>query len=84
MKPERPTQAQRALELAIINAFFLPGSAAHFATVFSTGTKKLAAEDIYQIWDKAKETGELPRLKRPPGGPRDREVQAFQDGRRDF
>jgi hypothetical protein len=81
--PDTP-QGKRALDLAIINAFFLPGTAAHFATAFSTGTRKLSAADIYRIWDKAKEDGDLPRLNRPFGGPKDREVQAMGDGRRDF
>ncbi len=81
--PDTP-QAARALELAIIEAFFLPGTAAHFAVAFSTGTKKLHADDIYRIWDKAKEAGDLPKLERPAGGPRDREIQAFANGRKDF
>ena len=81
--PETP-QAKRALELAIINAFFLPGTAAHFATAFSTGTRKLSASDIHRIWDDAKASGDLPRLERPPGGPRDREIQALENGRRYF
>ncbi len=64
--------ARRALELAIINAFFLPGSAAHFAVAFSTVTKKLHADDIYKIWETAKAKGDLPKIDRPEGGPRDR------------
>jgi hypothetical protein len=64
--------AQRALELAIIEAFFLPGSAAHIATAFSTGAKRLHADDIYRIWEGAKARGDLPRLDRPDGGPRER------------
>lgn len=66
-------QHKRALELAIINAFFLPGSAAHFATVFSTGAKKLSAGDVTRIWAKAKDNGELPKINRPHNGPKDRE-----------
>ncbi len=81
--PETP-QAKRALELAIINAFFLPGTAAHFATAFSTGTRKLSASDIYRIWEQAKASGDLPRLERPPGGPKDREIQALGDDWRYF
>lgn len=67
------SQEKRALELAIINAFFLPGSAAHFATAFSTGKKKLSAADINRIWARAKESGELPKINRPHNGPKDRE-----------
>jgi hypothetical protein len=71
--PDTPS-ARRALELAIIGAFFLPGSAAHFAVAFSTVTKKLHADDIYKIWEKAKLDGDLPKILRPGGGPRDRIV----------
>lgn len=71
--PDTPS-GRRGLELAIIECFFLPGSAAHFATAFSTVTKKLHADDIYSIWEKAKANGDLPRLERPQGGPKDREV----------
>lgn len=81
--PDTP-QGKRGLELAIIEAFFLPGTAAHFAVAFSTGTRKLHADDIYKIWEEAKAAGDLPRTERPQGGPRDREVQAMEDGRRDF
>lgn len=68
-------QGRRALELAIEQAFFLPGTAAHFATVFSTGAKKLHARDIWRIWDAARERGDLPALRRPPGGPKDRTTE---------
>ena len=71
--------ARRALELAIINAFFLPGSAAHFAVAFSTLTKKLHADDIYKIWEAAKARGDLPKIARPEGGPRER-ILAPLDG----
>lgn len=64
-------QGRRALEIAIEQAFFLPGSAAHFATVFSTGAKKLHATDVRKIWDAAKERGDLPKINRPHGGPKD-------------
>lgn len=70
--PDTSANGKRALELAIIQAFFLPGSAAHVATAFSTGARKLHARDIQRIWDAAKENGELPKLNRPPGGPKDR------------
>lgn len=70
--PDTTPRGKRALELAIIHAFFLPGSAAHVATAFSTGEKKLHAADIRRIWDAAKARGELPKLNRPAGGPKDR------------
>jgi hypothetical protein len=66
-------QTQRALELAIERAFFLPGTAAHFATVFSTGARQLHASDVRKIWDAAKDRGDIPRINRPKGGPKDRE-----------
>ena len=81
--PDTP-KGKRSLELAIIAAFWLPGSAAHFATAFSTVTRKLKAADIYKIWDKAKINGDLPRLERPAGGPKDREIQAFENARGEF
>lgn len=71
--PNTP-QGRRSLELAIISAFFLPGTAAHFAIAFSTVTKKLHASDIYAVWEKAKQNGELPNLERPDGGPKDRVI----------
>lgn len=52
-------QAKRALELAIIGAFFLPGSAAHVATAFSTATRRLHASDVQRIWEAAKARGDL-------------------------
>lgn len=69
-------QGRDALRLAIEQAFFLPGSAAHIATAFSTGGKKLRAGDIHRIWAEAKaaEPPRLPKINRPPGGPRDRET----------
>lgn len=70
--PDITPRGKRALELAIIHAFFLPGSAAHVATAFSTGARKLHAGDVRRIWDAAKETGELPKINRPPGGPKER------------
>ena len=70
--PDTSPRGKRALELAIIHAFFLPGSAAHVATAFSTGARKLHAGDIRRIWDAAKEKGELPKINRPAGGPKDR------------
>lgn len=66
-------QGRDALRLAIENAFFLPGSAAHIATAFSTGAKRLHADDINKIWAKAKEEGRIPKINRPHGGPKDRE-----------
>ena len=69
--PDTPS-ARRALELAIIEAFFHPGSAAHIAVAFSTGAKKLHADDIYRIWESAKIKGDLPNITRPDGGPRER------------
>lgn len=65
-------QGRDALRLAIENAFFLPGSAAHIATAFSTGARKLHASDIMKIWADAKEAGRLPKINRPHGGPKDR------------
>lgn len=71
MIPPRETpNAKRALELAITAAFFKPGSAAHIATAFSTGGKKLHAADVQRIWSNAKASGELPDINRPKGGPR--------------
>lgn len=75
--PDTP-QGNRALELAIIHAFFLPGTAAHFAIAFSTVTKKLHADDIYRIWEQAKIKGDLPNLVRPDGGPKDRTVERIK------
>lgn len=66
-------QGRDALRLAIEHAFFLPGSAAHIATAFSTGARKLHASDINKIWAEAKEAGRLPKINRPHGGPKDRE-----------
>ncbi|MET4341985.1 hypothetical protein [Bradyrhizobium sp. RT9a] len=71
-------RGKRALDLAIIHAFFLPGSAAHVATAFSTGGRKLHAGDIRRIWDAAKERGELPKINRPAGGPKDRMLKREQ------
>ena len=66
-------KAKRALELAIIGAFFQPNvSAATIAAAFSTGAKKLHAADVQRIWDAAKESGDLPRINRPTRGPRER------------
>lgn len=62
-------QGQDALRLAIEAAFFQSGSAAHIASAFSTGGKKLHAADVQRIWDKAKEDGRLPKLNRPNRGP---------------
>jgi len=62
-------QGKRALELAIIHAWFGPGSAAHIAQAFSTGAKTLHASDVQRIWDAAKQSGELPKINRPNGGP---------------
>lgn len=76
--PDTP-QGRRGLELAIIAAFFLPGTAAHFAVAFSTVTRKLHADDIYKIWETAKANGDLPKLERPDGGPRDRTVECTND-----
>jgi hypothetical protein len=73
--PDTTPNGKRALELAIINAFFLPGSAAHVATAFSTGARRLHAGDIRRIWDTAKEKGELPKINRPTGGPKDRTLK---------
>lgn len=58
-------QARRALELAIIAALWQPGSAAHIAVAFSTGSRKLHATDVQKIWEEAKEKGDLPKLNRP-------------------
>lgn len=66
-------QGRAALRLAIEHAFFLPGSAAHIATAFSTGARKLHASDINKIWAEAKEADRLPKINRPHGGPKDRE-----------
>lgn len=62
-------QGQDSLRLAIEAAFFQTGSAAHIASAFSTGGKKLHASDVQRIWDAAKERGDLPKLNRPNGGP---------------
>lgn len=69
-------QGRDALRLAIEQAFFLPGSAAHIATAFSTGGRKLHASDVMKIWAEAKDADppRLPRINRPHGGPKDREV----------
>jgi hypothetical protein len=69
---DTPT-ARRALELAIINAFFQANaSAATIAAAFSTGAKRLHARDVQRIWDAAKESGDLPKLNRPNRGPKER------------
>ncbi len=62
-------QVKRSRELAIIHAFFLPGSAAQIAQAFSTDTRKLHAADVHRIWAEAKERGDLPKIDRPAGGP---------------
>ena len=67
--PDRPN-ARRALELAIIHAFFLPGSAARIAQSLSTDARPLHASDVHKIWATAKENGDLPKIDRPAGGPR--------------
>jgi hypothetical protein len=67
--PDRPN-ARRALERAIIHAFFLPGSAARIAQSLSTDARPLHASDVLRIWASAKENGELPKIDRPAGGPR--------------
>ncbi|SDD93957.1 hypothetical protein SAMN05216337_101798 [Bradyrhizobium brasilense] len=72
IEPADTPNARRALELAVINAFFLPGSAAHVATAFSTERKKLHAGDVARIWAKAKERGDLPNITRPAKGPKER------------
>jgi hypothetical protein len=64
--------ARRAVDLAIIGAFFTPGSAAHIAQTFSTGARKLHASDVQRIWDAAKASGQLPKINRPKGGPKER------------
>jgi hypothetical protein len=66
--PDRPN-ARRALELAIIHAFFLPGSAARIAQSLSTDARPLHANDVHKIWATAKENGDLPKIDRPAGGP---------------
>lgn len=68
------SNARRAVELAIISAFFLPGSASHIARCFSTMSRKLSSNDVRRIWSAAKKRGDLPKLNRPHGGPRDRET----------
>lgn len=71
--PKETPGSRRALELAIIGAFFQPNaSAATIAAAFSTGAKKLHAADVQRIWDAAKESGDLPKLKRPNRGPKAR------------
>lgn len=71
--PDTP-KGKRALELAIINAFFQANaSAATIAAAFSTGARKLHASDVQRIWDAAKESGELPKINRPRRGPKERE-----------
>lgn len=72
IEPRDTPNARRALELAIIGAFFLPGSAAHVASTFSTDAKKLHASDVTRIWAKAKENGDLPKIDRPANGPKER------------
>jgi hypothetical protein len=73
--PDTP-QGKRALELAIINAFFQPHiTAAQIAVAFSTGAKKLHAADVQRIWDAAKESGDLPKINRPSGGPKERKSE---------
>lgn len=61
---------KRALDLAIIHAFFAAGSASHIATAFSTGGRKLHAADVMRIWKRAKQNGELPNMARPARGPK--------------
>lgn len=78
--PDTTANGKRALELAIIHAFFLPGSAAHVAAAFSTGSKRLHASDIQRIWDAAKARGELPKISRPARGPRDHRAKRQRAG----
>lgn len=68
-KPQRKTRTALALERAIEEAFFAPGSAAHIATAFSTGSRRLHAGDVQRIWRAAKAAGRLPPLQRPKRGP---------------
>ena len=71
------SQQKRAIELALIGVFFIPGSAAHFAALFSTEGYRLHAADVLRIWREAKARGDLPKINRPHGGPKDRvEVRA--------
>lgn len=65
----------RALELAVIGAFFTQGSAASIAQALSTPRRRLHAGDVTRIWSRAKDNGELPRINRPAGGPRLRIVR---------
>ncbi|WP_439392370.1 hypothetical protein ACRQ5Q_22505 [Bradyrhizobium sp. PMVTL-01] len=62
-------RGKRALELAVINAFFAPGSAARIAAALSTPVRKLHAADVNRIWAAAKERGDLPKIDRPAKGP---------------
>lgn len=75
---QRITQHQRALQLAIESAFFLPGTAARIATVFSTPRRRLHANDVNRIWADAKHAGRLPKLNRPKNGPR-RDTDAWRN-----
>lgn len=74
-------QGRDGLRLAIEQAFFLPGSAAHIALAFSTGGKTLHASDVMRIWAEAKDADppRLPRINRPHGGPKDRESISLED-----
>lgn len=67
-------QGRDSLRLAIEHAFFLPGSAAHIATAFSTGGKRLHAADVTKIWAEAKAAGRLPQLERPSESRRERKT----------
>lgn len=71
-------QARRALELAIIAAWWQPGSAAHIAVAFSTGSRKLHATDVQKIWEEAKEKGDLPKLNRPSVRARNLHIEKHQ------
>lgn len=68
--PGTSPKDKRALQLAIIAAFFQPGSAAHIAQAFSTGGQRLRAADVQKIWNEAKARGDLPKVVRPHGGPK--------------
>lgn len=48
---------------------------AHIAVAFSSGAKKLHADDIYRIWETAKTKGDLPKLERPEEGIRERTIE---------
>jgi hypothetical protein len=56
--------------LAVVAAFFRAGSAASVAALCSTRHRKLHAGDVQRIWNEAKAKGDLPKLRRPAGGPR--------------